>query len=63
MLLKENNWGFDEDFLGSTIANKVYYCDLIVHENKFGFNDDGDNKVIQITLKIFKRKIHSKYLL
>lgn len=56
MLLKENNWGFDEDFLGSTIANKVYYCDLIVHENKFGFNDDGDNKVIQITLKIFKKK-------
>ena len=54
MKLYKNNWGFDEDFLGSTLGNKVYYSDIIAHEKKYESEDK--NKSIQISLKIFSKK-------
>ena len=54
--LYENNWGMDEDFIGSTLGNKVYYCDLIACERKNDSKDDEEEKTIQITLKIFQKK-------
>ena len=53
-ILYENNWGFDEDFIGSTLGNKVYYSDIIAHEKKYESEDK--NKSIQITLKVFSKK-------
>ena len=34
MYLYEKQWTFDQDFIGTTIGNKFYYCDLIASEQK-----------------------------
>ena len=55
MYLYEKQWTLDQDFIGTTIGNKVYYCDLIASEQKNGLNEE-EEKSVQISIKIFKNK-------
>lgn len=55
-LLHDNNWEAEQDYLGSTLGNKVYYCDLIATEKTNNLKNEEENKAVLIDLKIFKNK-------
>ena len=68
MLLYDNNWEVDTDCIGTELGNKsgnklsnklgnkVYYSDLIAYNKENTFNDEEEDKIVQIDIKIFKKK-------